>query len=322
MFWGARRYDRRVAYRDALVAAQAELVGAREDVQVLEERLTPGLMKQLPRRLVRQLAALAERRDDGAASLKAARAELVLLRKYARRLSQALKKAPQLERRYNRQPRRFAKRHKPLHAYCVPDPHVASAQRIRERIHASILEMDPKASLVDSLKKYFDETMDPFLVEACFRSGRAPLRLHVMVPWTASHVSAPHQIPVFYSLLMPVRESAPTVKMKTQTVAAELLSAVWLSKDAEIGVRAIDDMFSIDAEAHALERLMTGDVLAALVAFEKTNKSSLHIGGGLARFEWQAMASATESLAFGVAVMWAVRSVPPVSLLAKRRARS
>ena len=321
-----------MAYRDPLVAARAKLKQAHMRVDEIEERMTEEILSHLPPTLAETVRQFRLQVTSEPSDLPAVRDRIAVLRAYRATLDQVVKRAPKLERNFNRLPRTYPKRIK-ASRYQFPDIYSPPNIKLRDKVHACVREMDAEAELVDESKRYFDHQPDPYLVDAKFRVERTPLRLHLSTDVSEQPVNqSSFQYRAFliyadYCLLARTRPSLPPFELYPQSWMDRVTTWLRRQRDQHVGHDEFDDAFVVDADDDAAQRLLTEDICEALLSLASIGEPHLTVKNGLARLEWRepnrsshrpevvGLKTASRALAM-------LRNAPPVKLLRKTKRKS
>ncbi len=311
-----------MAYRDPIEAARLRVERARERIADREERITEALLPRLPKRLARSLRSLREQADTEPEDLEELGQLERLLERYQRALDRAFEEAPKLDRRFNRLPTAFPKRHMPNFSYMFPDSYEETTRRQRQTVHAIVRGFDVDATLNDLAAGYFNRDT-PFVVEACFRFEGAPIRLHMMLS-TFQGTDAMGRAIVYtwtsyYCLLMLVRPSTPRLELNWASAGRSLLKLIGLKRDVAVGIDALDDAYHIDADPDAAKRLLTPASGEALMRLSQHRSVRLEVGDGLARLEYTAKREHGAELVDAATVLREIRNSKPVPLYRRKK---
>jgi hypothetical protein len=310
------------AYRDPLQAAQTQVERALEHAAEREQQMAPALIQQLSARMRRKLELAFSSAREERSGLDGLRESEKALTAYAELLDQVLARAPRLEKRYNRLPRFFPDRIKPRQPYLFADVFSPTVEKLRTVAHRVIKKHDSDATIHDLRKRYFDQEVEPFLVDACFKAWRAPIRLHV-VPVFSGHDPSmlPSRMTVYISMLTLVRSSTPHILLEHQHWGKRVLKMLRLQGDTVVGRPRIDDMFVISALPDDAARLLTDTVCEALLDLAHASVPTLEVNAGLARVEWKEVLEDGRSINAACRLLAGLRSIAPTPLLLRKATR-
>jgi hypothetical protein len=311
-----------MTYRDPLEAARRRAEAARERVEELQERLSPKLELQLEDDLRQRLARAREQVAPAAEeTLEGWREREHALERLAAVLEEIAALAPQIERRFNRVPGELPERAKPRPSYLFADVYQPAIESLRSWCHGKLRAIDPGVTLHDTRPRYFDTQEEPYLVDASFTAGGAPLRLHVagrfLMAGNSSNLNLPPSaLRTQISLLARVPRSVPPATLTSQGLVDRALLALRIKREAVIDDAEIDERFVIAASADDARALLQPELRQALLRLaQAVELERLEIGDGLARLDFDDRGAAVSGLDEAIAVMVALRATEPTRLV-------